>query len=126
MMQGIISRMATCSMECKKWCIAIVSLLIGLFSNSFDWMACACAICVCLAFLFIDAGYLAMERNFRKLQNTFVEKMNRGEQIDMDVFVTKDSSRHDLCKVLKAMMSGYTCFVYLLLVSLLLVYKYNS
>jgi hypothetical protein len=91
MLQGIISRMASNSANCKTWAVAILTALIALFAdgklcNSQLWV---CYIPIAL-FAFLDCYYLGLERHFRKKQRDFVNKVNDGDNSYLSVAFTVD------------------------------------
>jgi hypothetical protein len=84
--QGVIARMATNSASCKTWCVTLVSAVIVIIADkgkpSYVWIS---AIPIVL-FLVLDSYYLALERLFRALYNTFIRKLHAGTATVEDVF----------------------------------------
>lgn len=86
-MQGVIGRMASNSASAKTWCIALVSAIIFVIADrgepGYVWIA---LVPVGLFFL-LDAYYLGLERQFRKLYNGFIGKLHDGKAEVEDVFI---------------------------------------
>jgi hypothetical protein len=87
MLQGIINRMAANSANCKTWAIAILAALLALYAND---KICNSNFWICYIptglFFFLDCYYLGLERKFRKKQNLFVNKINKGEDFRKELF----------------------------------------
>jgi hypothetical protein len=86
-LQGIISRMAGNSANCKTWCITLVSGLIVVIADKakpdYAWIALIPVILFC----FLDAYYLGQERTFRAVYNDFVGRMHGGRAGPTDLFL---------------------------------------
>src|SRR5262245_52554560 len=70
MMQSIITRLAGNSAQCKTWCLAIVSAIIGLAGATKNGSIVAVAIIPIVILGLVDAAYLATERAYRSLFNS--------------------------------------------------------
>ena len=86
MMQGVIARMAENSRSCKVWCVTLVAAVLVLVAQTGKPQHALIAILPTLLFLFLDAYYLALERAFIRSQNTFVDKLHKGELESVDVY----------------------------------------
>jgi hypothetical protein len=75
MLQGIITRLAGNSAQCKTWCVAIVSALFGLAGATKAGRIAGAAIIPIAVFGFVDAAYLANERAYRDLYNAIVARI---------------------------------------------------
>lgn len=89
MIQGIINRLADNSAKCKEWCFTLIGALLAfLFSTdnaaTFDYRILYYLVGI---FCFLDAFYLGLERNMKKYQNRFIEKINNGEDVSKDIFL---------------------------------------
>lgn len=85
-MQAIIERMASNSASCKAWCIALVSAaLVIVGDKGRPWLALIAFIPTAL-FLVLDAYYLALERDFRRAYNRFVDKLYKNEISLCDIY----------------------------------------
>lgn len=75
--QGVISRMNSNSFSMKGWMVAIVSALAAVYaSDSFNpcgYLYFVVSIPVVLVFFGLDAYYLKMEKQYRKLYDNVVE-----------------------------------------------------
>jgi hypothetical protein len=68
--QNVIARMAQNSFTVKGWSITVVGILLGFATERANQAIAALAIWALLAFAWLDAYYLALERAFRKLYGT--------------------------------------------------------
>jgi hypothetical protein len=89
MLQGIISRMANNSANCKTWAVTIIAAILVLIADknmgfTDIWI---CYIPIALFFL-LDCYYLGLERAFIKEQNSFLQKVPSGNYAD-DLYVVK-------------------------------------
>ena len=86
-MQGVIQRMAENSRSCKVWCITLVSAVLVLVARTEEpqhaLIALAPAVLLCL----LDAFYLALERNFRRSYDQFVEKLHQEQAIPSNLYI---------------------------------------
>ena len=88
-LQDVISRMAENSRACKVWCVTILSAGL-ILSARVDLPAYVLVSLVpLLAFLMLDAYYLALERAYRGSYDSFVQKLARGELATADLYVVK-------------------------------------
>ena len=75
-LQDIIRRMGSNSSSCKIQCVVLVTgILVAVGVNgtlSYAWLA----FIPTFLFLFLDANYLALERDFRHSYNAFVCKLH--------------------------------------------------
>jgi len=75
MLQAIVTRLAGNSAQCKTWCVAIVSALLGLAGATKSGRIAAAAIIPIVVFGFVDAAYLANEKAYRDLYNRIVARI---------------------------------------------------
>lgn len=78
MYQGIINRMAANSLECKKWAIGLVSAILVLVAEKGVTQAAALTVVPAVLFWFLDAYYLALEKQFRAAYGTFIKNLHSG------------------------------------------------
>ena len=91
-LQGVISRMAANSASAKAWCVALVSAMLVILSERAEPQYVWVALLPIVLFLFLDAYYLGLERQFRHRYNDFITKLHEGTAEVQDVFiVTLDS-----------------------------------
>ncbi len=88
MMQGLISRMANNSANCKLWCITLLAASIALFledrTKNMEYFYFITAI-----FYFLDCFYLGLEQQFISAHNDFIDQINKGEtEIEKQIFLT--------------------------------------
>lgn len=89
MVQDIITRMATNSVNCKTWCISLVSAILVIIADKgtpdYAWIA----LIPVILFLVLDAYYLGQERAFRDSYNHFVRSLHDGTATAQDLFVIR-------------------------------------
>lgn len=88
-MQGVIQRMAENSRACKVWCVTIVSASLVLAARVDRPEYILVSLVPAVAFLILDAYYLALERAFRGSYNLFVQKLAQGELTPSDLYDVK-------------------------------------
>ncbi len=107
MYQGIISRMANNSANCKTWAITIIAAMLVLIADdkigsSNMWI---CYIPVIL-FFFLDSYYLTLERIFIGKQKEFVNKINSNQNCYNDIFIVGEiSGKQQFCDFFKCIFS---------------------
>jgi hypothetical protein len=88
-LQGIITRMAASSANCKTWCVSLVSAILVVIADknkpNYAWIA---LIPIVLFFL-LDSYYLGLERSFREIYNSFVKDLHFGEVTTDKLFILK-------------------------------------
>lgn len=77
--QGVISRMANNSANCKTWCVTIVTALFALAIDKGKPRALLLGLIPLGLFFFLDAYYLSLEHDFRKIYNSFVAKLRAAD-----------------------------------------------
>lgn len=75
-LQGIISRMASNSANCKTWAITIISAIVVLLIDKSKTCVLYIAYIPLGIFFLLDSFYLGLERFFRKEYNSFVDSLN--------------------------------------------------
>ena len=83
MLQGVISRMALNSANCKTWCVTLVTALFALAIDKNKPAAILIGLFPLALFCFLDAYYLSLERDFITLYKNFVAKLpDKAEPAD--------------------------------------------
>lgn len=92
MLQGIITRMAQNSTNCKSWAIPIVSaiIMLALEKNTIPGMVAYIPLGI---FYLLDCYYLGLERKFRDEQRDFIKKLNDGDDITSDIFFAQSTDK---------------------------------
>ena len=85
-LQGVIERMAENSRSCKVWCSTLVAAILVLVARTENPDYVLIALLPAVAFLFLDAYYLALERAFRSSYEVFVGALHRGEAAESDLY----------------------------------------
>ena len=88
-LQGVMSRMAGNSTNCKTWCVSIVSAILVLIADKGKPDYAFIALIPVVLFCLLDAYYLAQERAFRDIYNDFVTKLVNGNASVLDLFSLK-------------------------------------
>jgi hypothetical protein len=86
-LQGVISRMASNSANCKSLCITLVSAIAVVITNKERSSYVLITLIPVLLFCFLDAYYLGLEQGFRVTYNDFVKKMQNSAATTKDLFV---------------------------------------
>jgi hypothetical protein len=76
-LQGIITRLAGNSAQCKTWCLTLVTALIAFAGAAHAIAPIQITILPIAMFLVLDAAYLGVERAYRDLYNTTVHDIRR-------------------------------------------------
>ena len=87
MLQGMITRMAKNSASCKSWAIPLVTAILMLAMEKNIVPIITAYIPLCLFYL-LDCYYLGLERKFKDRQRSFIIKLNRGEDISKDIYLS--------------------------------------
>lgn len=93
MMQGIINRLADNSAKCKDWCFTLIGALMVFIFATNEKQIFDIRILYYLTgiFCFLDAFYLGLERDMKKCQKRFIEKINEGKDVSKDIFLSHGS-----------------------------------
>lgn len=87
--QSIISRMAGNSASVKTWCAAIVAGLLAVSDPALRVYTITACVLVTVAFTVVDAYYLSLERDYRKIYNGLVNDLVEGGIPDSALFRLK-------------------------------------
>lgn len=88
-LQGIITRMATNSANCKTWCISLVSAILVVIADKNKPNYALIALVPIVLFCLLDSYYLALERSFRKIYEKFIENLHKQNVQTNEIFVLK-------------------------------------
>ncbi len=106
-MQGVIQRMAENSRSCKLWCITLVSAVLVLVARTGEPRHALIALAPAVLLCILDSYYLALERNFRRSYEKFVEKLHQEQAIPSDLYtVTPTGSTPK--ETLRAMFNSFS------------------
>lgn len=98
-LQGIITRMATNSANCKTWCVTLVAAILALTDIPMSDKLWLCIGIIILMYL-LDCYYLGLERHFIQVQNDYVKKIDDPDNMP---FVFPE---HDICDQLVDLLGG--------------------
>lgn len=123
LLQNNIGRMNSNSAQAKGWCIAIVSALLAIYSQTEN----ACFLWFCLLpiafFCFIDTLYLQQEHKFIEMYNSYIKNENNKPKVfEMPM---KNYSK-SLKGFFKAFFSWSVVFVYpamAIIISVILIFN---
>jgi hypothetical protein len=87
LLQGVITRMAGNSANCKSLCITLVSAIAVVSVDKDKSAFVGVAIVPILLFFLLDAYYLGLEQGFRCTYNEFVKRVQDGVATNSDLFV---------------------------------------
>lgn len=102
--QGVISRMNSNSFSIKTWMVTILAAFIALFANNPNEWYLLAAVVPTLIFWSLDAYYLKMERQYRKIYNDAIS--DKVSPFNMDASGYKEC----YCEVL---FSKTVCTLYM-------------
>jgi len=85
-LQGIISRMATNSSNCKTWAITIIAAIIVLLIDKSKTNIFYIAYVPLAMFFLLDCFYLGLERHFRNRYNNFINTLEKDNFNYIDIF----------------------------------------
>lgn len=102
--QSIIQRMAANSASCKAWCITLVAAILVIVAGQNKPRFALIAGIPALLFLVLDAYYLALEREFRRTYNAFIQKLHDGDVGAADLY-SVEPSRSIITPLLSAILS---------------------
>jgi hypothetical protein len=117
-LQGVITRMATNSSNCKTLCVTIVAAILVVVSDksktsksktSFTFVALFPILILC----FLDAYYLGLEQGFRCTYNDFVAKLRDGKATVRDLYVIVPKNKiypQDKFNPVMAAAQGFSSF----------------
>jgi len=88
-LQGVITRMATNSSQCKAWCITVVSAILVIIADKGKPEYALIALLPIFLFTFLDLYYLALERGFRGSYVGFINKLHKQEVNLTDLYEVK-------------------------------------
>jgi hypothetical protein len=112
-LQGVITRMATNSSNCKTLCVTIVAAILVVVSDKSKTSFTFVALLPILVLCFLDAYYLGLEQGFRCTYNDFVRKLRDGKATIEDLYVivakNKADSRDKFNPVI-ATVQGFSSF----------------
>lgn len=127
-LQGIINRLAGNSANAKTWTITFVVAILVLMSNGGTARASIVAFLPIAVFVFLDAYYLAMERDFRGLYLAFVRQLHAGELVTNRIFVIDPPRgfKHRANTIIQALGSASIWSFYLTLIVAVIIVAYLS
>jgi hypothetical protein len=112
-LQGVITRMATNSSNCKTLCVTIVAAILVVVADKSKTSFTFVALLPILVLCFLDAYYLGLEQGFRCTYNDFVRKLRDGKATIEDLYVivakNKADSRDKFNPVI-ATVQGFSSF----------------
>lgn len=85
-LQNVIQRMASNSTSCKTWCITLVSAVLVIVADKGKSEYAYIFFLPIIAFTFLDAYYLALEKSFRNRYDDFVNKLHEKKITKSDLY----------------------------------------
>lgn len=117
-MLAVIQRMAENSRSCKTWCITIVSAVLILVVRIEKPNYVLLALIPAAMFLLLDTYYLALERNFRKSYEAFVERLHEGKLITNELYVVSPTG--SIVRQFFASLSSFSIWLFYLTLALMI------
>ena len=109
LIQGVVSRMAANSANCKTWCVTLITALFALAIDKGKPAAILLGLFPLALFCFVDAYYLSLERDFIAIYNEFVEKLRNNTATANDAFMLTPANT-GLLQRLKATLARFNSF----------------
>ncbi|WP_165157716.1 hypothetical protein [Parabacteroides sp. ZJ-118] len=113
LLQGIISRMASNSANCKVCAVTILTAVLAL-SNYDGCEKCLIAAIPTFLMFLTDSYYLGLERRFKRICDDFIARIKEGQEPDL-FSIPKSSLSEQLIGLLGGFRSISTTPFYLLL-----------
>ena len=123
--QGVITRMNTNSFSMKGWMVAIVSALCAVYASNSTadaaYVYIIAAIIAAILFCFLDAYYLKMEKEYRKL---YSKVLKSPEETDFNMMLGEEE-KVCFCEAIKSasVWPLYSVVTVLLGVALYLIFR---
>ena len=119
MLQDTINRMASKSSNCKTWTIMLFTAIAGLFIGTEEMRKRLWIISIPIVLLYyLDAYYLGLEKGFRDLERSFVNRLRSGQTYSSLIYVfdiSKMGNYSQWKNFKKGLMSNATWPLYLML-----------
>ncbi len=120
-LQGVISRMANNSAQCKTMCVAVVAAIIALSSeiqrNGVGLLGLTVIPICCL----LDCHYLSLERGYRQKYNEVCHKLRGGTLTVDELFNLAPPVKYlSLCQACKSFQSWSVWTIYTILAIIVL------
>lgn len=93
--QNLVTRMATNSFMLKGWAVTLVAGTFALSSQESNNLFFLISYVPIIVFWFLDSYYLQLERKYRKLYNSILEKSNN--EIDFKITVLPSNIEDKTC-----------------------------
>ena len=116
-LQGVINRMAANSASCKNWCVVLVAAILVLVARADSTAYAPLALLPTFLFFFLDAYYLAQEKDFISSYQAFVKKLHSGALGLSDLYDVRPSRQgfQKFTATLRAASSFSVWWMYLVL-----------
>jgi len=118
-LQGVITRLASNSAQCKTWCLTLVTALTALAGATHSIAPIEITILPIVMLLVLDAAYLGVEESYRALYNAAVTEIRARRYALGDVFTAAASL--DFCRWLGSHKSWSIWVFYYPLIALYVV-----
>lgn len=113
-LQGIISRMATNSANCKTWCISLVSAILVVIADKNKPNYAFITLIPIIFFFLLDAYYVAQERSFRAIFNNFIQALHSGKATIENLFVLTPMRGFNIAQSLFEAVSSFAVYPFYL------------
>ena len=105
-LQDVIKRIAENSSKCKTWCVTLVSAVVVYCAENNNLDALVFGILPAILFMFLDAYYLSIERDFRDVYKKFVASPSAKGLFKMEI----PEGRWVRCKTTAGSMTSFSVF----------------
>ena len=105
-LDSIINRMGSNSANAKNWLMTILAAAIAIQWTNEQLSNILWLLVPTVLFMLTDLYYLGMERHFKNLQEAFIDKVRKGEDISEVVYsIPKTTKCEQICNTFKSLDS---------------------
>lgn len=105
-LDSIINRMGSNSANAKNWLMTIIAAAIAIQWTNEQLSNILWLLVPTVLFMLTDLYYLGMERHFKNLQEAFIDKVRKGEDISEVVYsIPKTTKSEQICNTFKSIDS---------------------
>jgi len=122
-LQSIISRHANYSLNCKAWCVTVITAMIIFFYEERQTINSFIFLLPIIVFYLLDCFYLGLERLFKQNYNDFIKKLQTDSKIEKDIKIST-KGKNKFIFFLKGFVSFSTTPIYLVMcIFIFFIYK---
>jgi len=120
-LQGVITRMAQNSSNCKAWAITIVSAILVLAMDRENGNSYKVAYFPIILFYLLDCYYLGLEKHFRSQYNSVVLKLKNKTLDESDCFIISMADYDAFKQTMESVLSISTSPFYIIIIIMIMI-----